>query len=217
MQTAIANVSLSGTLKEKLEAIAAAQFKGVEIFENGLLSYNGTPADVRNLVRDLGLKTITFQPFRDFEGMGEGSANAPSRARAQVRPHGRARLRSAGIGRPRGKTRYSGRLRRAGLASPYQRLSRCVGSGASRRSSGGRLVLDTVHILVRNTDLKRIRSIPRERVFLVQVAGAPRLDMDYLSWCRHFRSMPGQGDLPLLSFMEALHATGFDGLLRYKV
>src|SRR5947208_5303223 len=69
MQTAIATVSLSGTLKDKLEAIAAAQFKGVEIFENDLLSYNGTPSDVRNLVRDLGLKTITFQPFRDFEGM----------------------------------------------------------------------------------------------------------------------------------------------------
>src|SRR3954471_16135835 len=69
MQTAIATVSLSGTLKEKLEAIAAAQFKGVEIFENDLLSYNGAPGEVRQLVGDLGLKTITFQPFRDFEGM----------------------------------------------------------------------------------------------------------------------------------------------------
>src|SRR5262245_46748607 len=69
MQTAIATVSLSGTLKEKLEAIAAARFKGVEIFENDLLSYNGTPDDVRKIVGDLGLKTVTFQPFRDFEGM----------------------------------------------------------------------------------------------------------------------------------------------------
>jgi len=69
MQTAIATVSLSGALKDKLEAIAAAQFKGVEIFENDLLSHNGTPLDVRNLVRDLGLRTVTFQPFRDFEGM----------------------------------------------------------------------------------------------------------------------------------------------------
>jgi hypothetical protein len=71
MQTAIATVSLSGTLKEKLEAVAAARFKGVEIFENDLLSYNGTPTDVRRMIEDLGLKTITFQPFRDFEGMPE--------------------------------------------------------------------------------------------------------------------------------------------------
>ena len=52
MQTAIATVSLSGTLNEKLEAIAAAGFKGVEIFENDLLSFNGTPADVRGMVGD---------------------------------------------------------------------------------------------------------------------------------------------------------------------
>ena len=71
MQTAIATVSLSGTLNEKLEAIAAAGFKGVEIFENDLLSFNGTPSEVRQLIEERGLKTIVFQPFRDFEGMPE--------------------------------------------------------------------------------------------------------------------------------------------------
>src|SRR3954451_13138612 len=71
MQTAIATVCLSGTLTEKLDAIAAAGFKGVEIFESDLLSFDGTPADVRRMVADLGLEIITFQPFRDFEGMTE--------------------------------------------------------------------------------------------------------------------------------------------------
>ena len=47
MKTSIATVSLSGTLGEKLEAIAAAKFDAVEIFENDLISFNGTPADVR--------------------------------------------------------------------------------------------------------------------------------------------------------------------------
>ena len=47
MKTSIATVSLSGALDEKLEAIAAAGFNGVEIFENDLLSYNGTPAEVQ--------------------------------------------------------------------------------------------------------------------------------------------------------------------------
>ena len=71
MHTALATVSLSGTLTEKLEAIAAARFKGVEIFENDLLSFNGTPRDARRIIEDLGLSAITFQPFRDFEGMPE--------------------------------------------------------------------------------------------------------------------------------------------------
>ena len=44
VQTAIATVWPSGTLNEKLEAIAKAQFRGVEMFENDLLSFNGTPA-----------------------------------------------------------------------------------------------------------------------------------------------------------------------------
>ena len=69
MRTSIATVCLSGGLSEKLQAIAAAGFRGVEIFENDLLSYQGAPADVAKEIADLGLTLITFQPFRDFEGM----------------------------------------------------------------------------------------------------------------------------------------------------
>src|SRR5258705_11712908 len=71
MQTSIATVSLSGGLAEKLEAIAAAGLYGVEIFENDLLSFDGTPEDAGKCIVVLGLKTIALQPFRDFEGMPE--------------------------------------------------------------------------------------------------------------------------------------------------
>ena len=63
-----ATVSISGTQPEKLHAIAAAGYQGVEIFENDLLYYTGTPAEIRQLAADLGLKITLFQPFRDFEG-----------------------------------------------------------------------------------------------------------------------------------------------------
>ncbi|VFS75187.1 4-hydroxyphenylpyruvate dioxygenase and related hemolysins [Kluyvera cryocrescens] len=66
MLRSIATVSISGTLPEKLSAIAAAGYQGVEIFENDLLYYTGTPADVRKMAADLGLKITLFQPFRDF-------------------------------------------------------------------------------------------------------------------------------------------------------
>lgn len=68
MQRSIATVSLSGTLPEKLEAIAAAGFDGVEIFENDLLYYDGSPRNVRQICADLGIAITLFQPFRDFEG-----------------------------------------------------------------------------------------------------------------------------------------------------
>ncbi|SBX13629.1 4-hydroxyphenylpyruvate dioxygenase [Klebsiella pneumoniae] len=41
MLRSIATVSISGTLPEKLHAIAAAGYQGVEIFENDLLYYTG--------------------------------------------------------------------------------------------------------------------------------------------------------------------------------
>ena len=43
----IATVSLSGSLPEKLDAAATIGFDGVEIFENDLLTWEGSPADVR--------------------------------------------------------------------------------------------------------------------------------------------------------------------------
>src|SRR6185437_16395881 len=72
----IATVSLSGGLAEKLEAAAAIGFDAVEIFENDLLTFDGSPAEVRYLAESLGLKIVCFQPFRDFEAMPE-----PRRAR----------------------------------------------------------------------------------------------------------------------------------------
>src|SRR3990170_7775118 len=71
MRTAIATVSISGDLREKLAAIAAAGFDGIEIFENDFLAFDGSPRDAGQLVRDHGLEIMLFQPFRDFEGMPE--------------------------------------------------------------------------------------------------------------------------------------------------
>ncbi|TWT12851.1 bifunctional sugar phosphate isomerase/epimerase/4-hydroxyphenylpyruvate dioxygenase family protein [Reyranella sp. CPCC 100927] len=240
MQTAIATVSLSGALNEKLEAIAAARFKGVEIFENDLLSFDGTPADVRAMVAGLGLRSVTFQPFRDFEGM---PADRRDRifARAERKFDVMQELGCdlllvcsnvspeslGGIERAAADLRALGeRAARRGLRVGFEALAwgRHINDyrdawEAVRRADHPAigLVLDTFHILARKTDLGAIAAIPRDRIFLVQVADAPVLDMDYLSWSRHFRNFPGQGDLPLLDYMAALQATGYDALLSLEI
>ncbi|HEX8168546.1 MAG TPA: sugar phosphate isomerase/epimerase, partial [Beijerinckiaceae bacterium] len=240
MRTAIATVCLSGTLAEKLEAIAAAKFKGVEIFENDLLSFNGAPADVRRMAADLGLEIITFQPFRDFEGMPE-----PHRSKAFSRAERKFDVMEelscglllvcsnvspdslGGIDRAAADFRELGeRAGRRGLRVGYEALAwgRHVNDyrdawevvrRADHPAVG--LVLDSFHALVRKTDLRPMPAIPKDRIFLVQVADAPLLEMDYLSWSRHYRCFPGQGDLPVDAFMEALQATGFDGLLSLEI
>jgi len=68
---AIATVCLSGTLPEKLQAAAAVGFGGVEIFENDLLTFDGSPADVKSICDGLGLAIPLYQPLRDFECMPE--------------------------------------------------------------------------------------------------------------------------------------------------
>ncbi|MBV8714809.1 MAG: sugar phosphate isomerase/epimerase [Chloroflexi bacterium] len=69
MKRAIATVSLSGTHEDKLRAIAAAGFDGVEVFENDLVTSGATLHEIRRLAGDLGLSIDLFQPFRDLEGV----------------------------------------------------------------------------------------------------------------------------------------------------
>jgi 4-hydroxyphenylpyruvate dioxygenase len=240
MQTAIATVCLSGTLNEKLDAIAAARFKGVEIFENDLLSFDGTPTEVGRQVKELGLSAVTFQPFRDFEGMPE-----PQRSKVFARAERKFDLMAelgcdllmvcsnvspealGGIDRAAADFHELGeRAAKRGFRVAFEALawgrhindyrdSWEVVRRANHPAVG--LVLDSFHILARGTELNALRAIPHDRIFLVQIADAPKLDMDYLSWSRHYRCFPGQGDLPVGEFMDALQATGFDGLISLEI
>jgi 4-hydroxyphenylpyruvate dioxygenase len=240
MMLSIATVCLSGALDEKLQAVAAAGFKGVELFENDLLSFSGSPADVRRMAADLGLKIVTLQPFRDFEGM-PGERRERGLQRAERKFETMAELGCdllmvcsnvspdslGGIDRAAADLRELGeRAARHGMRVGFEALAwgRHISDyrdawEAVRRADHPAmgLVLDSFHVLARRTDLKAIRSIPRDRIFLVQLADAPVLDMDYLSWSRHYRSFPGQGDLPLGEFMDALQATGFDAILSLEI
>ena len=63
------------------------------------------------------------------------------------------------------------------------------------------LCLDSFHILSRGHDPAEIEQIPAEKIFFLQLADAPPLTMDVLSWSRHHRLFPGEGtfDLPAFS------------------
>jgi 4-hydroxyphenylpyruvate dioxygenase len=240
MKTSIATVCVSGSLPEKLEAIAAAGFRAVEIFENDLIAFAGSPTDVRRMCGDLGLTIVTCQPFRDFEGMPEAKRQRTfDRAErkfdllqelgtdllfvcSSVAPDA-----EGGIDRLAADFRELGeRAARRGLRVGYEALawgrhindyrdSWEVVRRAAHPAVG--LILDTFHIQAKNLDLGAIRSIPGDRISFVQIADAPRLQMDYLSWARHWRCMPGQGDFDIPAFMDALAATGYDGFLSLEI
>ena len=240
MKTSIATVSLSGDLREKIQAIARAGFDGVEIFENDFIAFDHSPREVGEMVRDAGLVVTLFQPFRDFEGLPEPfRAKAFDRAErkfdvmaeigtdlilvcSNVSPHAQG-----GIDRAAADLYELGeRAARRGLRIGFEALAwgRFVNDHRDawevvRRAGHGSvgLVLDSFHTLSRRIETASIRSIPNDRIFLVQLADAPKLELDLLSWSRHFRNMPGQGDLPVTDFMEAVRATGYDAFVSLEI
>lgn len=62
MKTSIATVSISGNLREKLEAIAKAGFDGIEIFEQDFIADTGSPREFGAMIRDHGLAIRCSSP-----------------------------------------------------------------------------------------------------------------------------------------------------------
>jgi len=79
------------------------------------------------------------------------------------------------------------------------------------------LIVDSFHTLALRDDPAGLADVPGERIFFVQLADAPFRDMDVLSWSRHYRNFPGQGDLPIGGFVRAVLASGYAGPLSLEV
>ncbi|WP_246705267.1 bifunctional sugar phosphate isomerase/epimerase/4-hydroxyphenylpyruvate dioxygenase family protein [Rhizobium sp. RM] len=240
LRTSIATVSISGEFPEKLAAIAKAGFSGVEIFENDFLTYDASPRDVKRMASDFGLDITLFQPFRDFEGMPE-----PHRTRALERAERKfdimgelgtdlmlicsnvSPISLGGIDRAAADFHELGeRAARHGVRVGYEALAwgRHINDHRDawevvRRADHANvgIILDSFHTLSRKIDPNSIRSIPGDKIFIVQLADAPLIDMDLLYWSRHFRNMPGEGDLPVVDFMRAVAATGYAGPLSLEI
>ena len=234
MRTSIATVSISGSLEGKLRAVAEAGFDGVEIFENDLLGFPGTPREVGRIIRDLGMQCTLFQPFRDLEGMpAEQLARAFERIERKfdvMQELGTDLILLCSNCSPLAvgdRTRLiddlsalGERAAKRGMRVGYEALAWARHTFDHRDAwslirdvdhpSIG-LILDSFHSLARGIPSASIGDIRVDKLFFVQIADAPRLTMDYLSWSRHFRNMPGQGDLPLAEFAEAIHRLGYQG------
>jgi 4-hydroxyphenylpyruvate dioxygenase len=240
VRTAIATVSLSGALDEKLRAAAGAGFDAVEIFEPDLIGSPLSPGEVRGLAAELGLEIAMYQPFRDFEGVADDALQANlRRARhkfavmaelgtdlllvcSTVAPgtSGDPALAAAQL------TRLAEQAEAHGMRIAYEALA--WGRHIRDYRAAWEIVervghpalgtcLDSFHILSRGSDPRGIEDIPGERIFFLQLADAPVMAMDVLQWSRHHRCFPGQGGFDLPGFLGHVLATGYDGPLSLEV
>ena len=231
MRTGIATVCLSGTLEEKMRAAAKAGFDGIEIFEADLVSSPLSPEAVRSLAADLGLGLDLYQPFRDLDSVPDELYRANlRRAEAKFRLMGRLGIETILVCSNVATASIDDDALRAeqlrglaelaadhGVKVAYEALA--WGTYVSDYEHAWRIVadadhpnlgtcLDTFHILSRGWDTEPIEKIPAEKIFFVQVADAPKLSMDVLSWSRHYRVFPGEGQFDLPTFLGHVARTG---------
>jgi 3-dehydroshikimate dehydratase len=236
----IATVSISGTLPQKLATIAETGYEGVEIFENDLLTFRGSPADARAIAADLGLAITIYQPFRDFEAMPE-----PQRTRNMDRAERKfdvmqalgtdlvlvcSNVQAAAIGddarAAADLAEMAERAAKRGLRVGFEALA--WGRHINRWGHAWTivrqvnhpalgLIVDSFHTLSVDDDYAGIADVPADKLFFVQLADAPRLSMDVLSWSRHYRNFPGQGALDVTDFTRAVLASGYRGPLSLEV
>ncbi|MHA6669487.1 bifunctional sugar phosphate isomerase/epimerase/4-hydroxyphenylpyruvate dioxygenase family protein [Homoserinimonas sp. A447] len=240
MRTSIATVCLSGKLEEKLHACAEAGFAGVEIFEQDLLVSPHSPEQIRDLAARLGLSLDLFQPIRDVEGV-EPEVFAENLRRVEAKFVLMNRLgidlalmctnvATATIDddevvadqlRQLGDLaeRYAVRVAMESLAwgrfiSDFEHVQRVVGL-ADHPAVGQ--CLDTFHVISRDWALEPLENLPVDKIFFVQLADAPRLSLDVLSWSRHYRVFPGQGDMDVPAFLGYIARTGYDGPVSLEI
>ena len=217
IRRAIATVCLSGTLEDKLDAVAAAAgFDGVEIFENDLIASSSTPGGSAQAMRR---PRPVNRPVPAVPGFRHGAARPARReraaGRAQVRSDGRARHRHhaglllGGCRRRRGSGSIADQFDelaehacRRGFRIAYEALAwgRHVNTWSQswdvvRRGDHPALglCLDSFHVLSRAPEPKAISpiaDIPGEKIFFLQLADAPLMSMDVLEACQAVKAAP---------------------------
>ena len=240
MRTSIATVCLSGTLEEKMHAAAAAGFDGIEVFEQDLVVSPSSPEQIRALAGELGLSLDLYQPFRDADAVGPElfaanlrRAEAKFRLLNQLGTDTMLVCSNVGTAEVDDDAVLAGQLRRLGeLAARYGvRLAYealAWGRFVNDFEHAQRIVdladhpsvgtcLDSFHILSRGWDPGPIETIAAEKIFFVQLADAPRLHMDVLSWSRHHRVFPGEGDFDMVGFLGHLVRAGYEGPVSLEI
>lgn len=235
---AISTVCLSGTLEDKLRAAAAAGFHRVELLEYDLVMSPLSPRRVRDEAASLGLSVEVYQPFhveavapdvfesslrhaeRKFDVLEELGADvlvvcsstspdgiddddlAAEQLHELARRAGRRGLRLAYEAVPWGRVRTHDHAWRIVQRTDHPALGLC---------------LDSFHVLSPGNDVAQLDQLAGSKVFHVQLADAPRLNMDIREWSLHYRMFPGQGSLDLEGFVSQILTTGYAGPMALEV
>lgn len=234
----ISTVCLSGTLEDKLRAAAAAGFAGVEMLEYDLVMSPWSPRRLAEEAAGLGLSVEVYQPFhvetvapdlfgaslrhaeRTFDLMSDlGARVLVCCSSRTARGLDDDDLTAEQLHTIAERAEQRG-LRLAYEAVPWGRVrtheeSWRIVQRVDHPALG--LCLDSFHVLSADNDPAVIAQMDIDKVFHVQLADAPRLNMDVREWSLHYRMFPGQGSLDVAGFLDQIMTMGYAGSIALEV
>jgi len=234
MRLTVATTSVPGDLPEKLSAIAAAGFSGVELYEPDLTGYGGAPEDIKVMADNFGLSIDVFQPFHDFEGL-PGALRDQAFERLSHKLNlmtalGAKMLLVGSTGHPDAQDDLASHvedlkqlaqhaqshgLKVALIALPWAKLIQTdqqaleVVNAVDEDNFG--LALNSFFSLADGSMPSRLRDVQGKKLFHVQMSDAPAFDFDIRKLKREFGMLPGQGGLKLAGFVRVLAKSGYEG------
>ncbi|MBW0113778.1 sugar phosphate isomerase/epimerase family protein [Pseudonocardia abyssalis] len=236
----MATVSLGGSLEQKLDAAAAAGFDGIELLDDDLRTSGMTPAVCAQRCADLGLTIDLYQPFRRAEGVSPDEFGAVlTRFRHHLGVMGELGARSilvvsntdddADPSRDLSVSQLVALTDAAaedGMEVAFEALvwgthiNRVTDAWDAVRTAahpGLSLVVDTFHLLAGGETTADLELLPDGAVGFLQLADAPWLALDLVSWSRGHRCFPDEGEMDLLTPVASVVSAGYAGPLSLEI
>jgi 4-hydroxyphenylpyruvate dioxygenase len=230
LDQSIATLSLGGTLRDKLYALAAAGFRLVALTDSELITDDLSPAGLADLLNELNMRVSMLQVHGLFGSASDGSLLLV-RDRVAPKIDLMRRLGASLMQVSLGSALVDGK--QAAAARQLAQLADTAGQQAIRVAvsisdvpagrSATQAAWDVVRlsghgnlgIALSNLDLQAssgnpdIPDIPGDRIFMASLSD--------LSEDRNHRCFPGQGVLNVTSFVQRVLAAGYQGPFSLEV
>lgn len=226
--------AFGGNLPGKLWAMKSAGFGTTEFWPRDLFEHAEGPDVAIELLRETGLGISAYQALRNFEGMppktlthtlgiaeqlmdqmaligAEVLIVCSNTATESNGDHGRISEDLARLG----DLAQSRNVRIAYEALCWGRWIRDyrdawrVVKVAAHDHVG--VMLDCFHIFALDLPLDGIDEIPADKIFLVEIADMPKINLDLIEVSRHYRLFPGEGVMPAADFVRRVRRGGYAG------
>ena len=234
MQQSIAATSLGGTVKEKLYAISAAGFRLVTLTDSELLLDELSPANLAELLRELGIGVSMFRAHGLFSSGDGGSGQlVPERVQRKfdvMQTLGASILQVSLTQAQADQEQYADTVSQLAVLAdlarsrgyavtidvsdatpdfPAFRRAASIVRLADRSNLG--LVVSNFELLVSDSKLDDISQFPPGKVFMALLTDVRSTGVKVSRASRQLRCYPGQGVLDVSSFVARVLETGYDG------